>query len=78
LIVHGEFDELVPLQSVREWCAALQPPPALKVIDGASHFFHGTLRELAENVAEFAGPLASSPMDTESPPRTGAGGAAPC
>jgi alpha/beta superfamily hydrolase len=43
-IIHGEADELIPLDSVRDY--ARQHDIALQTIAGASHFFHGKLVEL--------------------------------
>ena len=40
-IVHGEEDELIPLQAVREFYARLQEPKELVVIDRANHLFEG-------------------------------------
>lgn len=53
LVVHGEHDELVPLGDVRSWVGRIDPPPSLAVIDGATHFFHGALGELAETAGAF-------------------------
>lgn len=57
LILHGEKDELVPLQSVSEWRAAHAESAALAVVEGATHFFHGKLNTLAEQVDSFIRPL---------------------
>jgi uncharacterized protein len=53
LIVHGEQDEIVPLDDVREWIAGIDSPPSLTVIGGATHFFHGALGELSETAGAF-------------------------
>ena len=53
LIVHGEQDEIVPLEDVRKWLAALDEAPPLVVIDGATHFFHRSLTALAEHATAF-------------------------
>ena len=48
LVIHGEQDDTVPLQSVMDW-ARPQALPVL-VVPGGGHFFHGQLpllRELA-------------------------------
>lgn len=57
LIVHGDQDELVPIESVLAWREVLDPPPRLAVLEGAEHFFHGRLIELRNLVAEFGKPL---------------------
>lgn len=44
LIVHGERDERVPLQSVMDWCREQDHP--LMVMPGADHFFAGRLPAL--------------------------------
>jgi len=41
LLIHGEDDEIVPLQEARDWIA--DQPATLTVVPGASHFFHGKL-----------------------------------
>ena len=49
-IVHGADDELIPLAQVADYARAHAIP--LRVIPGASHFFHGKLMELKTAVAE--------------------------
>lgn len=44
LVIHGECDEVVPLQEVFEWIASYRVP--VSVIPAATHFFHGYLIEL--------------------------------
>ena len=44
LVIHGEQDEVVPLQEVFDWIAPYRIP--VTVIPTASHFFHGYLIEL--------------------------------
>lgn len=53
LIVHGERDEFVPLDEVRQWLGTLSQPGRLVVIPEATHFFHGKLNALAEDVTDF-------------------------
>ena len=45
LIIHGDQDDIVPLQSVLDWAAHLQSQPVV-VIPGAEHFFHGRLSSI--------------------------------
>jgi len=45
LLVHGERDELVPLEAVRRFADA--SGATLSVIAGADHYFHKKLKELA-------------------------------
>lgn len=44
VILHGEFDELIPLDAVRAYAVEYGIP--LHVVPGAGHFFHGRLKEL--------------------------------
>ena len=53
LIVHGDLDEVVPLEAVRAWADTLSPAPQMRVLPGASHFFHGRLNELRDVVLAF-------------------------
>jgi alpha/beta superfamily hydrolase len=53
LIVQGDADDVVPAQAVLEWARTLEPPPALSVLAGAGHFFHGRINELRDAVLEF-------------------------
>jgi alpha/beta superfamily hydrolase len=53
LIVHGDADEVVPLEAVRAWADRLSPAPQMRVLPGASHFFHGRLNELRDVVLAF-------------------------
>jgi alpha/beta superfamily hydrolase len=48
LVVHGEQDEVVPLQEVFDWTRERAVP--VVVIPGASHFFHGKLLLLKQLV----------------------------
>ena len=53
LIVHGENDELVPIEESVEWVNGLEPGPELVVFPETSHFFHGKLVDLREAVVSF-------------------------
>lgn len=48
LVIHGEQDEVVPLQSVFDWARPQQLP--VLVVPGVGHFFHGRLTQLADLV----------------------------
>lgn len=50
IIIHGENDELVPLDAVRAWAAPLGVK--LAAIPGADHFFHRKLAELKRVITE--------------------------
>lgn len=51
-IVHGSEDELIPLQSVREFYARLQEPKELVEIDRANHLFEGQTSEVGDAIEE--------------------------
>ena len=53
LIVHGDQDELVPIEESIQWIDSLAPGPELTVFPDTSHFFHGRLVELRETVCDF-------------------------
>jgi uncharacterized protein len=53
LIVQGDADEVVDPQAVLSWAARVTPAPAIAVLAGASHFFHGRLPELRDAVVAF-------------------------
>jgi len=58
LIVQGDADDVVPAQAVLDWAAQRQPRagvphPALTLLPGAGHFFHGRIGELREAVLAF-------------------------
>jgi len=57
LLIHGADDELVALDSLIVWLNDQVPGPALEVIAGADHFFHGKLSELKNGVTDFFSPL---------------------
>jgi alpha/beta superfamily hydrolase len=48
LVIHGEHDEVVPLQDVFDWARPEQLP--VVVVPGGGHFFHGMLNLLAQIV----------------------------
>jgi uncharacterized protein len=53
LIVQGDADDVVPADVVLPWARALVPPPAVQVIAGAGHYFHGRINELRDTVSAF-------------------------
>ena len=57
LLIHGADDELVALDSLIDWLNDQAPGPALEVIAGADHFFHGKLTALKDGVTGFFSPL---------------------
>ena len=53
LIVQGDEDEVVPSQTVLAWARSVTPAPEIRVLKGASHFFHGRIHELRDTVLGF-------------------------
>lgn len=51
LVVHGEYDDVVPLKDVLDW-ARPQGLPVI-VVPGGEHFFHGRLNLLAQIVVRY-------------------------
>ncbi len=48
LVIHGEQDDVVPLQAVLDWARPQNLP--IVVVPGGEHFFHGRLHLLAQIV----------------------------
>jgi uncharacterized protein len=55
LIVQGDADDVIEPAAVLEWASRQSPPPAVFVLRGAGHFFHGRLHELRQVVLDFLG-----------------------
>lgn len=53
LLVQGEADELVDVDTVQDWAERQEPRPELVVMPGVAHFFHGHLHELRDAVVGF-------------------------
>ena len=53
LLIQGDEDEVVDINSVVNWVRTLNRPPQLEIINGSSHFFHGKLIELRSVCDEF-------------------------
>ena len=51
LVIHGENDDVVPLQAVLDWARPQQLP--IVVVPGGEHFFHGRLTLLAQIVVRY-------------------------
>ena len=51
LVIHGEHDDVVPLQDVFDWARPQQLP--IVVVPGGEHFFHGRLNLLAQIVVHY-------------------------
>jgi uncharacterized protein len=54
LVLLGDADEVVSPQRMLEWARGLRPQPAVQVMAGAGHFFHGRLPELRDAVVSIA------------------------
>ncbi len=50
VVIYGDTDEVVPPAAIRQWAA--QQGLTVKEIAGASHFFHGKLKELKQAFLE--------------------------
>ena len=50
--IHGERDELCPLQEVRTFYAGAAEPKELVVIDAAGHLFDGKVGEVADAIED--------------------------
>ena len=55
VLIHGEFDELIPLREVKKFYAQLREPKDLVVIDAADHLFNGKTMELGQAVEDLLG-----------------------
>jgi uncharacterized protein len=53
LIVQGDADEVLEAKAVLQWASKVSPVPEVRVMQGASHFFHGRLNELRDHVLAF-------------------------
>jgi alpha/beta superfamily hydrolase len=53
LIVQGDADEVLDAQAVLDWASQVSPEPTVRVLPGASHFFHGRLPDLRASVVTF-------------------------
>jgi uncharacterized protein len=51
LVIHGENDDVVPLQAVFDWARPQQLP--IVVVPGGEHFFHGRLTLLAQIIVRY-------------------------
>jgi alpha/beta superfamily hydrolase len=46
LVLQGDADELVDHARVLAWTKSVVPPPEVRILPGAEHFFHGRLTEM--------------------------------
>jgi hypothetical protein len=62
LVAQGDADELVDHEAVLAWTRSIDPPPVVRIVPGAEHFFHGRLTMLRSLVGEWlAARLAENP-----------------
>ena len=54
LVIHGELDDVVPLQAVLDWARPQDLP--VVVVPGGEHFFHGRLPVLQQIVTRYCRP----------------------
>lgn len=52
IVIHGENDEVIPMQSVLDWARPQQLP--VIILPGAGHFFHGRLTQLTQIIESHA------------------------
>jgi alpha/beta superfamily hydrolase len=45
-VIQGDRDELVDVAAVLRWTDTARPPPSVRILEGAEHFFHGRLNDL--------------------------------
>lgn len=55
VVIQGTDDDVVPAADVRNWCAEIDPPPELRLIERTGHFFHGRLDVIGDAVRDFFG-----------------------
>ncbi len=53
LVLMGDEDEVVPAEEVRQWLLVPQANREVEWMEGASHFFHGRLPELAAHIRDW-------------------------
>jgi alpha/beta superfamily hydrolase len=62
LVAQGDADNLVDHEAVLAWTRSVEPPPLVRILPGAEHFFHGRLTLLRSLVGEWlAARLAENP-----------------
>lgn len=58
-IVQGDADDVIDPAAVREWGSRQSTAPAVRLLPGAGHFFHGRLHELRQVVLDYLRPVNS-------------------
>ncbi len=54
-LIHGEADELIPLQDMWQLYGEIEEPKELVVIDAADHLFDGKVSEVGDAIADLLG-----------------------
>lgn len=62
-VIQGTADELVDASSVSHWASRQTPAPEVVMMDGVSHFFHGSLTALRNDARSFLIRALSIPVD---------------
>jgi alpha/beta superfamily hydrolase len=57
VVVQGTDDDIVSYEAVETWVASMQPRPVLLLLSGATHFFHGKLNNLREQLVSVLQPM---------------------
>lgn len=57
LIIHGDKDELVPIQAIKEFHTLIQEPHEFKILHNSDHFFHHNLIQLRTQIEEYLNTL---------------------
>jgi alpha/beta superfamily hydrolase len=52
LVIQGKDDDVVPAAAVQAFIQSQNPSPALVLVEGAGHFFHGRLNVLKQAVTD--------------------------
>lgn len=52
LLIHGDADDLVPVEQVKAWVESLQCRPEFVLLEGAGHFFHGRLNGVRQALVD--------------------------
>jgi len=52
LVIQGNDDNVVPAAAVKAFIQSQKPSPALVLVEGAGHFFHGRLNALKQAVTD--------------------------
>jgi alpha/beta superfamily hydrolase len=61
LVAQGDRDDLVDHERVLAWTRTASPPPEVKILAGAEHFFHGRLTELRALLGHWLAARAAEP-----------------